>query len=148
METLKYKIIKSKRQYNEYCKMLENLLDDEMSKQAEDEIELLTFLVEKWDEEHNTFEDVDPVTLIKSLMKEHNLISKDLADILEVSKSLISEILNYRKGLSKEIIRGLSTHFKVSQEAFNRTYKLNSPVNSSLRNASVMNTHKNLITMH
>ncbi len=148
METLKYKIIKTKKQYNEYCGVLEELLCQKSSKQISEEIELLTFLIEKWDKEHNTLEDLDPVMLIKALMEEHVLKSKDLADILNVSKSLVSEILNYKKGLSKEIIRTLSSHFKVSQEAFNRTYKLHLPINSHLRNSSVMNTHKELVEVH
>lgn len=36
----------------------------------------------------------------------------------------MSDILNYKKGLSKEVIRKLATHFKVRQEAFDRPYKL------------------------
>jgi HTH-type transcriptional regulator / antitoxin HigA len=145
METLKYKIIKSKKQYNEYCAALELLVSGKLSKPIADEIELLTFLIEKWDEEHNTMADLDPVALIKALMEEHQLKAKDLADILQVSKSHMSEILSYKKGLSKEIIRNLSSYFKVSQEAFNRTYKLHLPINSHLRNSSVMNTHKDMM---
>lgn len=60
-------------------------------------------------------------------MEEKNLKAKDLADILKVSKGLVSDILNYKKGLSKEIIRSLSKYFKVSQEAFNRFYDLINP---------------------
>lgn len=140
METLKYKIIKSEEQYKEYCSKLEALLDNNSNEQ--DDIELLTFLMEKWDQENNSFEDVNPVELLKSLMEEHKLKSKDLVDILGVSKGLISDILNYKKGLSKEIIRKLAKFFNVSQEAFNRAYKLIVPINSHLRNASVMNTRK------
>jgi HTH-type transcriptional regulator/antitoxin HigA len=143
METLTYKIIKTDDQYREYCSKLENLLNQENSK---DEIELLTFLIEKWDQEHNTFDDMDPVELLHSLLKEHNLKSKDLVTILNVSKGLVSDILHYKKGLSKEIIRTLSAHFKLSQEAFNRPYKLKLPINAHLRNASVMNTHKELVS--
>jgi HTH-type transcriptional regulator / antitoxin HigA len=88
-----------------------------------DEIELLTLLIEKWGDDNNSFDDVDPITLLHSLMEEKNLKAKDLVEILGVSKGLISDILNYKKGLSKEIIRGLSDYFKVSQEAFNRPYK-------------------------
>jgi HTH-type transcriptional regulator/antitoxin HigA len=148
METLKYKIIKTKKQYTEYCDALAELLVQKSTKQISEEIELLTFLIEKWDNEHNTFDEIDPVMLIKSLMEEHSLKPKDLVDILNVSKSLVSEILNYKKGLSKEIIRNLSAYFKVSQEAFNRTYNLHVPINSHLRNASVMNTRKNLVEAH
>ena len=122
-------IIKTQKQYDQYCKVLEALVPNNTTKPIADEIEMLTLLIEKWDEEHNTFEDVDPITLIKSLMQEHSLSSKELSEILQVSKSLVSEILNYKKGLSKEIIRKLAAHFKVSQEAFNRPYKLKLAIN-------------------
>jgi HTH-type transcriptional regulator/antitoxin HigA len=145
METLKYKIIKSKTQYNQYSKKLEELLDgDSKSKAVHDEIDLLTLLIEKWDEAHNTFEDLDPVELLHSLMTDHNMKAKDLVDLLEVSKGYVSDILHYKKGLSKDVIRKLAERFKVSQEAFNRQYKLVVPENSHLRNASVMNTTKKM----
>jgi HTH-type transcriptional regulator/antitoxin HigA len=122
---LKYKVIKSKTQYKEYANILEELLTaGTKGKESKEEIELLTLLIEKWDEEHNSFKDVDPVTLLHSLMEEKNLKAKDLVEILDVSKGLVSDILNYKKGFSKEIIRSLSEYFKVSQEAFNRPYKL------------------------
>jgi HTH-type transcriptional regulator/antitoxin HigA len=79
-------------------------------------------------------------------MAEHQLKSKELADLLGVGKSFISEILSYKKGFSKENIWKLARHFKVKQELFNRPYKLISPANSHLRNASVMNTLKPLRT--
>jgi len=47
-----------------------------------------------------------------------------LAKLLHVSEGLVSDMLNYKKGLSKETIRILSERFKLSQEAFNREYKL------------------------
>ena len=145
MKTLKYPVIKSATQYKNYCKTLEELLEgNDKSRGAGEEIELLTFLLEKWDSEHSTLNEVNPVELLHSLMHEHNLKAKDLVGILGVSKGLVSDILNYKKGLSKEIIRILSGYFKVSQEAFNRPYKLKNPVNSHLRNASVMNTLKEL----
>jgi HTH-type transcriptional regulator / antitoxin HigA len=125
MVALKYKVIKSKSQYKEYSKMLEELVTaDFKSKEMKDEIELLTLLIEKWDEENNSFDDVDPITLLHSLMEERGLKAKDLVEILDVSKGLVSDILNYKKGLSKDIIRSLSEYFKVSQEAFNRPYEL------------------------
>src|SRR5688500_9399452 len=118
MVTLKYKVIKSNSQYKEYAKILEALVSDNFKNRAmKDEIELLTLLIEKWDDENNSFDDVDPITLLRSLMEERDLKAKDLVDVLGVSKGLVSDILNYKKGLSKEIIRGLSDYFKVSQEA-------------------------------
>ena len=142
MEMLKYKVIKTDNQYQEYCAKLEEIMDAVISNSDQDEVELLTLLIEKWDTGHNSFVDVNPIELLKSLMSEHKLKSKDLVEILGVSKGLVSDILNYKKGLSKEIIRTLSSYFSVNQEAFNRSYKLKSPINAHLRNASVMNSPK------
>jgi len=125
METLKYKAIKSKMQYNAYCELLEELVNEDAKRKSKiDEIELLTILIEKWDQEHTTFRKADPIELLQSLMAEKNLKAKDLVVVLQVSKGLISDILNYKKGLSKDIIRRLAEYFKVSQEAFNRPYTL------------------------
>lgn len=143
METLKYTIIKTEKQYKGYCNILEELLfqanDDLIN-----EIELLTLLIEKWDTEHNTFDDLNPIEIIKALMEENNLKQKDLVGILSLSKATVSKILNCQKGLSKETIRKLSNYFKVSQETFNRPYKLVNKINQQFRNASLMNTKKSL----
>ena len=126
MEALKYKIIRSREQYNEYCKTLESLLDTgSKDKSAEEEVDLLTLLIEKWDEEHSTLKEVDPIRLLHSFMEDHKMKAKDLVNLLGVSKGYVSDILHYKKGLSKEVIRKLADRFKVSQEAFNRPYPLN-----------------------
>jgi len=146
MEALKYRVIKSEEQYWDYCNTLEALVGNKEDISSEDEIELLTILIEKWDAEHSTFDRIDPVEILKGLMEENKLKAKDIALISGVGKSTISEILHYRKGFSKDIIRKLSSHFKVNQEAFNQAYKLKSPLNVHLRNAGVMNTPKNLVS--
>jgi len=143
MAELKYKVIKNKTQYNEYCKKLEDLVFSGLKDgRTKDEIDLLTVLIEKWEAEHNTFDELDPIQLLHSFMEDHKLKPKDLVEILGVSKGYISEILHYKKGLSKDVIRMLAEYFKVSQEAFNRPYKLVSPINAHLKNANVMNTKK------
>jgi len=143
MATLKYKVITNKTQYKEYSNALEVLVfSGSKDRNTKDEIALLTLLIEKWDAEHNTFDELDPVQLLRSLMDEHSMKAKDLVELLDISKGYVSDILNYKKGLSKDVIRKLADHFKVSQEAFNRPYKLVVRENSHLRNASVMNTKK------
>ncbi len=104
MSTLQYKIIKTDIQYKKYCDILE--------------------LIEKYDEEHNSFDDLDPIQLLKGLMKEHKMKAVDLSNLLNVSDGLVSDILNYKKGLSKETIRVLADRFKLNQKAFNRPYSL------------------------
>lgn len=143
MNQLKYKVIKNEKQYNKYCNKLEDLISKN-KKSDKDEIELLTLLIENWDDKNNSFKEIDPIELLKELMRENGLKAKDLVNVLELSKGTISKILNYQKGLSKETIRKLSNQFKMSQEAFNRPYKLVNSVNRQFRDASLMNTKKKL----
>src|SRR6185312_8037779 len=144
---LQYKIIKTDAQYNKYCNALEALVDSgKKTKAVQDEIELLTLLIEKYDAEHNTFDDADPIELLKSLMKDHKMKAVDLAKLLNVSEGLVSDMLNYKKGLSKDTIRILSERFKLNQDAFNRPYELHVPISPKIKNARLMNTRKDLAT--
>ncbi len=131
-------------QYNSYCELLENLVPHDKD-ESQDEVDLLTLLIDTWDADHNSQNDLNPIEMLKALMTEHHLKAQDLVNILDLSKGTISKILNYQKGLSKDTIRKLSHYFKVSQEGFNRPYKLVHEVNKHFRNASLMNTRKNLI---
>jgi HTH-type transcriptional regulator/antitoxin HigA len=65
--------------------------------------------------------------------------------LLGISKSYVSEILNYKKGFSKSVIRLLSTYFKVSQEAFNRSYALKSTEINVLSNSNSLRSKKELV---
>lgn len=120
---MNYRIIKSESEYNDYCDELHDLVKNESTRNS-DEVELLTLLIEKWDSENIEFTELDPIQLIKELMNQNELNATELGEILSLSKGTISKMLNYRKGLSKDTIRKLASHFKLSQEAFNRPYHL------------------------
>ena len=145
MEKLKYTIIKTDAQYDMYCDMLESLVDSgRKSRAVQDEIELLTLLIEKFDAEHNSFAEADPIQVLKSLMKEHKMKAVDLAKLLDVSEGLVSDMIHYKKGLSKDTIRILSANFKLSQEAFNRPYALRVPVHAKSKDTRNINGRKTL----
>ena len=133
MEALPYKVIKSVKQYKEYCNVLETLVIAKRKSQVhQDTIDLLTLLIEKWDEAHNTFSQADPVELLGYLMKANKMKAVDLAGELQISKSLVSDILHYRRSFSREVIRKLASRFKVSQELFNKPYDLAVRVKSAV----------------
>lgn len=145
MTILKYKVISNKNQYKEYCNILEQLVfSGAKDRNTKDEIALLTLLIEKWDATHLSSTELDPVQLLQSFIKDHQLKAKDLVEILGISKGYVSDILNYKKGLSKEVIRKLADYFKVSQEAFNRPYNLKALENTRLKNPRVIKTKKRL----
>jgi HTH-type transcriptional regulator/antitoxin HigA len=112
---MKYKVIKSKEQYDQYCAIIEQLL---ITNSNADEIELVTLLIESWDHEHDTFGQVDNVTLLRFLMQEHGLRHTDLADIVGVGPRMITEILNCKRPLPSGTARKLAEHFKLSEEVF------------------------------
>jgi HTH-type transcriptional regulator/antitoxin HigA len=117
---MKHTIIKSKKQYFEYCSRMELLGEvKKKSKDITDEIELLQLLIDKYDSEQLKSNPIPPNELLKGLMLEHNIKGIDLAQLLQVSPGLVSDMLNGKKAFSKNSIRILSEHFRVKQEAFN-----------------------------
>lgn len=140
---MEYKIIKSESQYEAYCNKLHELVINPITRDS-DEVELLTLLVEKWDSENINIPVANPIETINALMKEHKLNATDLGKILKLSKGTISKMLNYKKGLSKETIRILATHFKLNQEVFNQPYKLENDIKRKFVDAAVMNTKKRI----
>jgi HTH-type transcriptional regulator / antitoxin HigA len=77
-------------------------------------------------------------------MKKHKMKAFDLVKLLEVSEGLISDMLNYSKGLSKDTIRILSKKFKLNQEAFNGPYELNLPIASQSIQSRIVKGGKKL----
>jgi HTH-type transcriptional regulator / antitoxin HigA len=123
--TLTYTVIKSAAQYRKYVSILEELDCSKPSRDKhKDEIDLLLLLIRTWDQEHNTFSDVDPITLIIALMEEKQIKANQIAAESGYSKGLISDVLNYKKGMSKGLIRFFAGYFNLSQELLNRPYDL------------------------
>jgi HTH-type transcriptional regulator/antitoxin HigA len=55
--------------------------------------------------------------MLRFLMEQHGLKQKDLVDIFS-TPSIVSEVLNGKRELSKEHIRRLSARFHLSPELF------------------------------
>ena len=122
---MKYKIIKSLSQYNQYCDKHESLMIKGEDKHA-DEIELLELLIEDYDQRmiKEKSRELNPVELLKSLLKDSGITQSELSKSINVSRQLISDVLGYRRNISKEMMIKLSKYFSMSQEAFSRAYEL------------------------
>jgi HTH-type transcriptional regulator/antitoxin HigA len=126
---LQYRPIKSLAQYKSYESYLEKLIwIKEKSQLENEETDLLIALIKKWDTDHNTISAVlpkavapDPIKILDTFMKENKLNPSDLASTLGISQSAISDILNYRKELTDDIIARLSEKYKVSPDVFRIT---------------------------
>jgi HTH-type transcriptional regulator/antitoxin HigA len=79
--------------------------------------ELLTLLIEDFEDKHYALPAASPLDTVRHLMDANNLRQVDLKDIFG-SPSVASEVLNGKRDLSKAHINRLSKRFHVSPEIF------------------------------
>ena len=111
------RVIKNDLQYEESLERLRQLLAEPHppGSRAGDNVELLSMVLERYEEERYALTSVDPVDAITLKMAEMGLSQKDLAKTLG-SPSRASEILNRRRALSLEHIRILNRELKIPAE--------------------------------
>ena len=122
---MKFKIIKTLKQYNEYCDRHEKLATKNYTKHK-DELELLELLIDDYDNRmsEKKYRDLNPVELLKILIKSSDKTQKEIAIDLGISKQLISDVLKYRRNISKKLVKKLATYFAMNEEAFSKSYAL------------------------
>jgi len=117
------KPIKSEKDYKQALKRLEVIFDASVDTKAGDEAEVLSLLIENYENEHYPIEAPDPIEAIKIRMEELNLRQKDLVGIIG-TKSRVSEILNKKKRLTVDMIRELERVLQISASVLVSNYKL------------------------
>ncbi len=81
-------------------------------------MELLTVLVEAFEEEHYPVsQNVPPVEVLRELIKANGMKQKDLTDVF-ATPSIVSEVLHGKRSLTTEHIKKLSERFHVSTDLF------------------------------
>ena len=80
-------------------------------------IELLTLLVERYEQEHYSIPAADPVSVVRFLIEQHNLTQRDLIPQFG-SESAVSMFLAGQRNLTIEQVRKLSTRFKLPTDVF------------------------------
>jgi HTH-type transcriptional regulator / antitoxin HigA len=79
--------------------------------------DLLTLLIEDFEEKHYALQTASPAEVLQELMRANDLKQKDLLDVFG-TPSIVSEVLNGKRQLTTEHIRRLSRRFRVSAEVF------------------------------
>ncbi|MGI8639225.1 MAG: helix-turn-helix domain-containing protein [Pyrinomonadaceae bacterium] len=80
-------------------------------------LELLSVLIEEYEDKHYPIPDASPNEILKFLMEENDLRQKDLLPIFG-SSGITSEVVNGKRSISKEQAKKLAEFFKVSVELF------------------------------
>jgi HTH-type transcriptional regulator/antitoxin HigA len=80
-------------------------------------IELLTLLVERYEQERYPLPAADPVSVVRLLLEHGNLTQRDLIPQFG-SESAVSMFLSGQRNLTIEQVRKLCTRFKLSADVF------------------------------
>jgi HTH-type transcriptional regulator/antitoxin HigA len=111
-------VIHSERENERYLAMLEELDEKGKLSAAERRLaDLLTLLIEDFEEKAYTLKAAKPIEMLIELMEANDLKQKDLVDVFG-TPSIVSEVLNGKRGLTIEHIKKLSRRFHLSPEVF------------------------------
>jgi HTH-type transcriptional regulator / antitoxin HigA len=117
VETLPH-VIHTERENERYTAVLESLLAKRNRTREESRlVELLTLLIEDFEEKRYSLQPATPRDGVRHLMESNGLRQVDLIEVFG-AESIVSEVLNGRRDLAKSHIEKLSLRFNVSPELF------------------------------
>jgi HTH-type transcriptional regulator / antitoxin HigA len=111
------KVIQSEKENDRCMKTLLALEQNTLTPEEKDLADLLTLLIEDFEERRYQLPKASPLEAITFLMDQHGLKQKDLVDVFG-TPSIVSEVLSGKRDLNKEHISRLSKRFRVSPELF------------------------------
>jgi len=118
---MKTKIIKSKEEYNTACERVYELVHstedaiEPLSSKGE-ELELLSLLIEKYEQEYHQMAAPDPIEAIKFRMDQMNLRQQDIAPLFG-GKTRVSEVLHGKRALTLKMITLLNRYLGIPLES-------------------------------
>ncbi len=116
---MKPKIIKTEEEYAAALARVEALMDATPGSAREEELELWSLLVERYEQQHFPIGLPDPVAAIKFRMEQEGLRQKDLEKYFP-GKNRVSEVLNRKRPLSLGMIRALHRGLGIPAEVLLR----------------------------
>jgi HTH-type transcriptional regulator / antitoxin HigA len=105
-DKMELKIIKTKKQYQEYLDWIDKAFDKKVkpNSPAGEKLQVALLLVKQYEDQHFPIPVPDPIDAIKLKMQEKGMKNKDLVGKVG-TKGYISAILNKRKPLTLELAR-------------------------------------------
>jgi len=118
---MKTKILKTEQDYNEACERIYALIhstDNAIGPDSPEgeELELLSLLVEKYEQEHYPVNAPNPIDAIKFRMEQMNLKQVDIAPLLG-GKTRVSEVLHGKRPLTLKMIILLNRYLGIPLES-------------------------------
>jgi len=117
------RIIKTEEEYFKALERIEVIFDAETGTDEGDEAELLSLLIEKYEDEHYPIPDPDPIKAIKFIMEQTSMRPKDLVGIIG-DKASVSKVLHKKRKLTIEMVRNLNEKLEMPFDALLKDYTL------------------------
>lgn len=111
-KSMKAAIIKTDEEYENTLARIEAIMDAKPNTPEGDELELLSLLVEKYEQEKYPLPEADPVDVIRYYMEQRGLKAKDLVGIIG-DKAIVSKIMNRERKLNLQMVRNLHQKAKI-----------------------------------
>ena len=108
--------IKSGKDYERAVARIGQLISAAPETPEGEELDVLATLVYAYEAKHNAIDAPDPVVAIQFRMEQQGLTRKDLEPLIG-SRARVSEILNRKRNLTLEMIRGLKYNLGISADS-------------------------------
>lgn len=118
---MKINPIRNETDYQKALERLEVIFDAKKGSVESDELEILSILIDKYENENFPIEFPDPIEAIKFRMEQMGMKQKDLANVVGF-KSRVSEILSKKRKLSLDMIRKLNSILHIPTEVLIQDY--------------------------
>ncbi len=118
---MKTKILKTEQDYNAACERIYSVINStakaiEPNSSVGEELELLSLLVEKYEQQHYPIKPPTPIGAIKFRMEQMNLKQVDIAPLLG-GKTRVSEVLHGKRPLTLKMIILLNRYLGIPLES-------------------------------
>jgi len=113
--------IRSEKDYQKALERLELVFDAKKGTEKGDELEILSILIDTYENENFPIGMPDPIEAIKFRMEQMGMKQKDLIELVGF-KSRVSEIMNKKRKLTLDMIRKLNTKLHIPTEVLVQDY--------------------------
>ncbi|MBI0400428.1 MAG: helix-turn-helix domain-containing protein [Cytophagales bacterium] len=113
--------IRNEKDYQNALNRLEEIFDAKKGTEQGDELEILSILIDRYENENFPIGMPDPIEAIKFRMEQMGMKQKDLAEVVGF-KSRVSEILSKKRKLTLRMIRKLNSTLHIPTEVLVQDY--------------------------
>ena len=118
---MRVKPIRTEKELDKAFERLEDIFDAEPGTEEGDELEILSLVIEDYENKHHAIEAPDPIEAIKYRMEQMGMKQKDLGEIIGF-KSRASEILSRKRKLTLSMIRNISKKMQIPTDVLVKEY--------------------------